>query len=158
MEGISCRMRKGTIDQTDLMSTEDVQLLIHLCSNAAISSGLSIPRRCSTLVLSLPANETSILLRYSGISSRPGLSRPTRLRERGLYLLTPGTSRERASEAAAVIGLELPCWTVRKWCEVDDEADEARINGSKCSLSRSNSRLSGAESSYLWSWSGVYHG
>jgi hypothetical protein len=139
---------------TDLASTEDVQLLIHLCSNVAISSGLSILRRFSTLALSLPVNETSIRLRYSGISSRFGLSRPTRLRERGLYLLTPGTSREMASEAAAVIGFEWVCWVVRKWCEAEDEADEARMNGSKCSLRRSNSRLSGAESSYFWSWSG----
>jgi len=45
------------------------------------------------------------------------------------------------------------CWVARKWCEAEDEADEARINGSKCSLSRSNSKLSGAESSYFWSWS-----
>jgi hypothetical protein len=83
---------------TDLGSTEDVQLLIHLCSNVAISSGLSILRRLSTLAPSFPVNETSIRLRYSGISSRFGLSRPTRLRERGLYLLTQ-ERRERASEA-----------------------------------------------------------
>ena len=98
-----------TTDLAYLASTEDVQLLIHLCSNVAISSGPSILRRFSTLALSLPLNETSIRLRYSGISSRFGLSRPTRLRERGLYLFTPGTSREIASDAAAVIGLEWVC-------------------------------------------------
>ena len=45
------------------------------------------------------------------------------------------------------------CWAVRKWCEAEDEVDEARMNGSKCSLRRSNSRLSGEESSCFWSWS-----
>ena len=71
-------------------------------------------------------------------------------------MLTPGTSRERASEAAAVIGLEWTCWAVRKWCDAEDEADEARMKGSKCSLRRSNSRLSGAESSCFWSWSRAF--
>jgi hypothetical protein len=73
----------------------------------------------------------------------------------GLYLLTPGSSRGITSEAAAVIGLKWMCWVLLKWCEAEDEADEARMNGSKCSLRRSNSRLSGAESSYFWSWSGA---
>ena len=144
-----------TANRAHLASTEDVQLLIHLCSNVAISSGPSILRRLSTLALSLPVNETSIRLRYSGISSRFGPSRPTRVREMGLYLPTPGTSRRIASEAAAVIGFEWTCWVLRRWCGAEDEADEARMNGSRCSLSRSNSRLSGAESSCFWSWSGV---
>ena len=45
------------------------------------------------------------------------------------------------------------CWAVRKWCGAEDGADGARMNGSKYSLRRSNSRLSVAESSYFWSWS-----
>ena len=146
-----CMCDDEPTNRAHLVSTDDVQLLIHLCSKVAISSGFSILRRFSTLELSLPVNETSIRLLYSDISSRLGLSRPTRLRERGLYLLTPGTSREIASDAAAVIGLEWACWVLRRWCEAEDEAEEARINGSKCSLRRSNSRLSGAESSCFWS-------
>jgi len=52
-----------TDDRADFVSTDDVQLLIHLCSSVAISSGFSILKRFSTLALSLPVNETSIRLR-----------------------------------------------------------------------------------------------
>jgi hypothetical protein len=55
----------------------------------------------------------------------------SRLRKSGLYLLTSGTSRERASEAAAVIGLEWMRWASRKWCGAEDKADEARMDVSK---------------------------
>ena len=53
-------------------------------------------------------------------------------------MLTPGMSRERASEAAAVIGLEWVCCVLRKWSEAEDKADKTCMNGSKCSLRRSN--------------------
>ena len=36
---------RGGINRADLASTEDVQLLIHLCSSVAISSGASILKR-----------------------------------------------------------------------------------------------------------------
>jgi hypothetical protein len=36
--------------------------------------------------------------------------------------------------------------------ETEDEPDDVRRKGSKCSFNRSNSRESGAESSNLWSW------
>ena len=67
-----------------------------------------------------------------------------RERERGLYLPTPGMSRARADEAAAVMGF------VWAWCEdvlgrVAEEVD-ARRKGSKCSFNRSNSSDSGAAS------------
>jgi len=103
-----------------------------------IPPGLLILRRLSTLTLPLSDNKTSIRLRYSGISSRFGLSRPARLRERGLYLLKPGTLRERASEADAVIRLEWVCCAVRG---VEEEAGNERMKGSKCSLRRSDSGL-----------------
>jgi hypothetical protein len=66
-----------------------------------------------------------------------------------VYFATPGISRAKADDAAAVMGLigvacECVEWPVRPE-EVEEE--EARKNGSKCSLSRSNSSESGAESS-----------
>jgi len=57
--------------------------------------------------------------------------------------------RENTAEAAAVIGLAWVCWAVRGWCGAEDETDEGRAKNSKCALRRSNSRLSGAESSYF---------
>jgi hypothetical protein len=55
-------------------------------------------------------------------------------------------SRLRADAAAAVIELVCGVW-VGGTCELE----LARRKGSKCSLSRSNSRASGAESSYFCS-------
>ena len=68
-----------------------------------------------------------------------------------MYFPTPGISRAKADEAAAVIGLTgVACecaaceWPVRP---EEEEEGEARKKGSKCSLRRSNSSESGAESS-----------
>lgn len=96
-----------------------------------------------------PATDVSTRLRYSGDSSLEPLSRP-RVRGWGVYLLTPGMSRARAEDAAAVMGFT---W---EWCEWDavDGAwaeEDARRKGSKFSLRRSNSSDSGAESSYFCS-------
>jgi hypothetical protein len=55
--------------------------------------------------------------------------------------MTPGTSRERPTEANAVIGLEWMCWALCRWCGAEDKADEARMHGSKCFLRCSNSRV-----------------
>jgi hypothetical protein len=101
----------------------------------------------STFAASLePA--TSTRLRYSEISSRAPLSR--RPRGEGVYLPTPGISRASADDAAAVIGLTgVACeWVGCEWPEgPDEEEEDARRKGSKCSLRRSNSSESGAESS-----------
>jgi hypothetical protein len=40
-------------------------------------------------------------------------------------------ARERASEAAAVIGLEWMCWASRRWCGAEDEGGEACMDVSK---------------------------
>jgi hypothetical protein len=108
----------------------------------------------------------STRLRYSGISSLLAvLSRPTvpfPLRARGLYLLTPVISRARAAEAAAVMELvrtRCECAALLGWAagafEVEEESDDARMTGSKCSFSRSNSSESGAESSNFCSCAGA---
>ena len=91
---------------------------------------------------------TSTRLRYSASSSRGPLSR--RPRGAGVYFTTPGISRANADDAAAVMGLmwaECEC-AACEWPESAEEED-ARRKGSKCSLRRSNSRESGAESSNL---------
>ena len=91
---------------------------------------------------------TSTRLRYSASSSRGPLSR--RPRGAGVYFTTPGISRANADDAAAVMGLmwaECEC-AACEWPERPEEED-ARRKGSKCSLRRSNSRESGAESSNL---------
>jgi hypothetical protein len=101
------RVMKSCLD-----SKGEVQLFVHRCSNVPTSLIFS---RCLKNSASLspvplpipPAIEISIRDLYSGISSRvDDLSLPTRLRVSGLYLLTPGTSRAKAEEAAAVIGFE----------------------------------------------------
>ena len=72
------------------------------------------------------------------------------MRGGGLYLATPGISRARAEDAAAVMGLTcVGCEDVPETCvELREET-----KGSKKSLSRSNSRNSGAESSVFCSCS-----
>jgi hypothetical protein len=102
----------------------------------------------SALVASL-VPPTSTRLRYSEISSRAPLSR--RPRGPGVYFPTPGTSRANADDAAAVMGLiGVACgcaaceWPARP---EEEEEEDARKKGSKCSFSRSNSSESGAESS-----------
>lgn len=70
-------------------------------------------------------------------------------------MLTPGMSRARAADAAAVIELvrrrcecaALLGWAAGAFAVVEEESDDARMTGSKCSFSRSNSSESGAESS-----------
>lgn len=124
-----------------------VQLLVHRWLRAATCDTSSSRRMKSTLEASfLPA--TSTRLRYSASSSRGPLSR--RPRGAGVYFTTPGMSRANADEAAAVMGL---MWAgcecaACEWPERPEEED-ARRKGSKCSLRRSNSRESGAESSNL---------
>src|ERR1700676_4318784 len=87
------------------VSKDDLQLLTHLCSNPAISPTSSICFiNSASPTIELPP--TSILVRYSGISSLLPLlsfplSRPSGLAE--LYLPAPGISRASAAEAAAGI-------------------------------------------------------
>ena len=124
-----------------------VQLLVHRWLRAATCDTSSSPRTKSTLEASfVPA--TSTRLRYSASSSRGPLSR--RPRGVGVYFTTPGISRANADDAAAVMGLMwVGCECVAcEWPERPEEED-ARRKGSKCSLRRSNSRESGAESSNL---------
>ena len=67
-----------------------------------------------------------------------------------MYFPTPGMSRASADDAAAVMGLTgVACeWVVCEWpVRPDEEEEDARRKGSKCSLRRSNSSESGAESS-----------
>lgn len=71
-----------------------------------------------------------------------------------MYFPTPGISRANADDAAAVIGLtgvacECECECAAcEWPErPEEEEEDARKKGSKCSLRRSNSSDSGAESS-----------
>jgi hypothetical protein len=65
-----------------------------------------------------------------------------------VYLLTPGISRAKAEDAAAVMGLTCGVCECAAWeWPVRPEEEDARRKGSKCSLRRSNSSESGAESS-----------
>ena len=66
-----------------------------------------------------------------------------------MYFPTPETSRANADDAAAVIGLTgVACECAAcEWPVRPEEEEDARKKGSKCSLRRSNSSESGAESS-----------
>lgn len=124
-----------------------VQLLAHRWLSAATCDTSSSRRMKSTLVPSF-VPPTSTRLRYSWISSRAPLSRLPR--GAGVYFPTPGISRDNADDAAAVIGLTgVACECAAcEWPErPEEEEEDARKKGSKCSLRRSNSSDSGAESS-----------
>lgn len=124
-----------------------VQLFAHRWPSAATCDTSSSRRMKSTLAPSF-VPPTSTRLRYSEISSRAPLSRLPR--GAGVYFPTPGISRANADDAAAVIGLTGVGWCECAACEWPErlaEEEDARKKGSKCSLRRSNSSESGAESS-----------
>jgi hypothetical protein len=134
--------------ETYLVRSVDVQLFAHRWLSAATCDTSSRRRMKSTFAASF-VPPTSTRLRYSEMSSRAPLSR--RPRGAGVYFPTPGISRAKADDAAAVMGLiGVACecvgceWPARP---EEEEEEDARKNGSKCSLSRSNSSDSGAESS-----------
>lgn len=147
-------LSNNTMDKglAHLLWRDDFQLFAQRCSKLATSPTSSMCfMKSASLAIPLPLTSTRLL--YSGISSLFALlsllARPRGAAE--VYLPTPGISRARAAEAAAVRE------AVRDVCEVcvcswEEERDDVRRKGSKCSLSLSNSSESGAESSERCSW------
>lgn len=136
-----------------------VQLLSHRFSRSATSS---IPHTSSndlshsmsfSNVMPTPDDASNLLL-YNALSQisplllSGGLGLDMVLPD-GLPDRRPGTSRARADAAAAVA--ELRCAADVPVVEDCNDDEDARTSGSKCSLSRSNSRKSGSPSSIFCS-------